>query len=319
MSSIPTRAHAVRVHAFGGNDQLQFEEVDVPAPGEGEVLVRVAGAGVNPVDWKIVRGRLASFIHTELPFTPGWELSGTIVARGHAARRFSEGDAVYGYVRRPTIQHGAYAQYQIVPEAYLAAAPQKLALADAGAVPLAALTAFQALFDASKLARGETVLVLGASGGVGAFAVQLAKIAGARVIAVASQRNESFVRALGADEFVAYDQGDVSSPLAIARESVDLLFDCVGAASASRCAGALRASGRAVSITQSSAPEAFGAVPWRYVFVEPNSAQLATLATHIDTGALAVHVSERVPLARARDAHASVESGHTRGKILLVP
>lgn len=319
MSSYPSRSRAVRVHAFGGNDKLQIDEVDVRAPGEGEVLVRVAGVGVNPVDWKIVRGRLASFIPTEFPFVPGWELSGTIVARGHAARRFADGDAVYGYVRRPTVQHGAYAEYQIVPEAYLAAAPRTVSLADLGAVPLAGLTAQQSLFDASGLQRGETVLVLGASGGVGAFAVQLAKIAGARVIAVASERNEAFVRSLGADEFVAYDRGEATGELAIAPSSVDLLFDCVGASSALRAASALRPDGRAVSITQSAAPEPFSTRPWRYVFVEPNSAQLATLASHIDAGSLHVHVSERLPLARAAEAHALVESGHTRGKVLLVP
>jgi NADPH:quinone reductase-like Zn-dependent oxidoreductase len=317
--SIPKESEAILVHAFGGNDALTVTNIPVREPGEGEVLVRIEGAGVNPVDWKIVRGYLKAFYPTELPFIPGWELSGTVVARGHAARRFSVGDTVYGYARRPVIKDGVYARYQIIPEPYLARAPASIPLAHAGGVPLAALTAHQSLHDVMRIAAGETLLVLGASGGVGAFAVQLGKIAGLRVVAVASRRNLEFLRSLGADEVAAYDEGDASAPLPIAAGSVDVIFDCVGGPTVPRASGALRAGGRAVSITQRAAPAGFAAESWGYHFVEPNAPQLEKLATLIDEKKLAVHVSETLPLREAAKAHAQSEAGHTRGKIVLLP
>jgi NADPH:quinone reductase-like Zn-dependent oxidoreductase len=317
--AIPRESEAVLVHAYGGNDVLTLSKIPVREPGEGEVLVRVEGAGVNPVDWKIVRGYLKGGFPTELPFVPGWELSGTVVARGHAARRFAAGDAVYGYVRRPVIKDGTYTRYQIVPEPYLARAPRSIPLAHAGGVPLAALTAYQSLHESVHVAKGETLLVLGASGGVGAFAVQLGKIAGLRVVAVASAKNREFLRSLGADEVVAYDEGDAAAPLPIAAGSVDVVYDCVGGPTVPRASAALRQGGRAVSITQRAAPAGFAAEAWHYKFVEPNAPQLETLAEHIDAGRLAVHVSETMPLADVAKAHAQSESGHTRGKIVLLP
>lgn len=317
-TSIPREAQAILVHAFGGNDALTAGTIPVREPGEGEVLVRVEGAGVNPVDYKIVRGYLQAAIPAEMPFVPGWELSGTVVARGHAARRFAVGEAVYGYIRRPIIQHGAYAQYQIVPEVYLARAPSAIPLAHAGGVPLAALTAYQSL-AALRVCEGETLVISGASGGVGAFAVQLGKIAGLRVIAVAGTKNLEFLRSLGADEAIAYDDGDPSAPLPIEKGSADALYDCAGGATLARVAPALREGGRAVSITTRAAPEGYAADAWKYVFVEPHAGQLENLAEHIDAGKLAVHVSETLPLTDAAKAHAQIEGGHTRGKIILVP
>jgi NADPH:quinone reductase-like Zn-dependent oxidoreductase len=315
--SAPEKARAVRAHAFGANDQLVFEEVAVSAPGEGEVLVRVAAAGVNPVDWKILRGYLAGAIPTKLPFVPGWELAGTVVQRGHAARRFSVGDRVYGYIRRPAVEHGAYAEYVTVPECYLATAASKLSLEESAGIPLAGLTAFQCLHDAVGLRAGETVLIVGASGGVGGFAVQLAKAAGARVVAVASEANRAHCVGLGADDFVPYDQGALERSLAAHHDTVDVIVDCSGGETFAKTRAALKAGGRAVSITTRAAPAGFEGVAYHYVFVEPNSAQLAHLAQLADEGRLTVHLHAKLPLASAAEALALSEGGHTRGKVVL--
>ncbi len=161
--------------------------------------------------------------------------------------------------------------------------------------------------------------MVGASGGVGAFAVQLGKIAGLKVIGIASKRSLEFVRSLGADEAIAYDEGDASAPLPISKGTADALFDCAGGPTLPRACVALRAGARAVSITQRAAPAGLDGVTWNYVFVEPNSTELAKLAAFIDEGRLAVHVSQTLPLRDAAKAHAESESGHTRGKMVLLP
>jgi|GEM_PF-3161878 len=275
-TTIPKTAHAVRVHAFGGNEETRYQQVPVTPPGEGEVLVRVAGAGVNPVDWKIVRGYLGAFLPTTMPFVPGWEIGRTIVARGHAARRFEVGAPVYNYIHSPTVEHGAYAEFVTVPEAYLAAAPTSLSLVEAAGVPLAGLTAYQCLHDATSLKPSETVVILGASGGVGGFAVQIAKAHGARVIAVASAANRDYCAGLGADDFIAYNEGPLTAAFEARKATADVILDCSGGARPStpaeprsRRAGASRASrprppprdSRASRITTSSSSRT--APSWR--------------------------------------------------------
>ena len=315
---VPKKAFAVRVHAFGGNDQLKYEEVDVIPPGEGEVLIRLSAAGVNPVDWKIVRGYLNSGIPAKMPFVPGWELSGTIVQRGHAARRFAVGDRVYAYVRRPTVENGCYAEYVTAPECYLAAAPEEIPLEAAAGVPLAGLTAWQSLHDAAKIQRGETVLIIGASGGVGGFGVQLAKVAGADVIAVASQANSAYVLGLGADEFLGYDKGSLEAMFAAHAKKADVIFDCTGGDTYVKSRPVLKDGGRVVSIATRNPPPGFEGVPYQYVFVEPNSVQLRKLAALVDEGRLTVHIHQRTALAQAKKALDQSETGHTRGKVVLV-
>jgi NADPH:quinone reductase-like Zn-dependent oxidoreductase len=316
---IPKTAHAIRVHAFGGNDQLKYEEVEVPTPGEGEVLLRVAAAGVNPVDWKVVRGYLNSAIPAKMPFVPGWELSGTIVARGHGARRFAVGDRVYGYVRRPSIEHGAYAEYVSAPECYLAAAPEKLPLEAAAGIPLAGLTAYQCIHDAAKLREDETILILGASGGVGGFGIQIAKVLGANVIAVASQANSAYVLGLGADEFIGYDKGPVEAAFKAHAGKADVIFDCTGGDTSLKSRPVLKDGGRVVSIAARNPPAGFEGVNYQYVFVDPSCVQLRKLAGLADEGRLTVHVHARTPLSQAAKALDQSETGHTRGKVVLVP
>jgi NADPH:quinone reductase-like Zn-dependent oxidoreductase len=318
--AIPASARAIRVHAFGGNDQLKLEEVPVVAPGEGEVLVRVAAAGVNPVDWKVVRGYLHGGLPSRFPFVPGWEIAGTIASRGHGARRFEVGHRVYGYIRRPVVEHGGYAEYVTAPECYFATAPACLSLEEAAGIPLAGLTAYQCLHDAAALTAEDTLLVTGASGGVGGFAVQLGKAHGSKVIAVASEANREHCLALGADDFIAYDKGSLEEAFAARARTVDVLFDCSGGATVAKSRPVLKAGGRVASITARQPPPGFddGSVTYAYAFVEPHSAQLEKLAKLVDDGDLKVHLQARMPLGEAAKALELSESGHTRGKVVLV-
>jgi NADPH:quinone reductase-like Zn-dependent oxidoreductase len=308
---------AIRVHAFGGNEAMVLDEVPDPSAGEGEYVVKIRAAGVNPVDWKIVRGYLAQgFPHT-LPFVPGWDLAGEIIGRGHGARRFALGDKVFGYVRRPTVERGTYAEQQSVPECYLAAMPSRASFAEAASLPLVALTSLQA-FHAAGLAAGQRALVLGASGGTGSAAVQLARILGAEVAGVASPKNHEFLRSIGASEVYDYAGASPAGIPSVPAGSFDVIYDCIGGDTLRAARSALREGGHAVSITTRSAPgwEDLGA-RYHYVFVEPNSAQLADLARWFDEGRLTTHVEATFPLARASEAHAASERLHTRGKIAI--
>jgi len=317
--TIPATARAVRVHAFGGYDQLRYEEMEVMPPGEGEVLLRVSAAGVNPVDGEVVRGHMNNFIPARMPFVPGWELSGTLVQRGYGARRFAVNDCVYGYIRRPVIEHGAYAEYVIVPEHYLAAAPERLSLEASAGIPLAGLTAYQSIPDAARLEEDETVLIVGASGGVGGFGVQIAKACGANVIAVASQANSAYVLGLGADDFVGYDKGSLEAALAPFAGKADVIFDCTGGVTAEKSRPVLRDGGRVVSIATRTPPPGFEGTNYQYHSVEPNCVQLRKLAAFVDEGRLTVHIHARTPMSQAARALEQSETGHTRGKVVLVP
>lgn len=309
---------AIRVHAFGGNEVLSLDELPIPEPGEGELLVRIHAAGVNPVDWKIVRGYLSQGgLPHVLPFVPGWDFAAEVVGRGFAARRFEVGARVFGYLRRPTVQHGTCSEYQLVPEAYAAAMPRTLSFTEAAGVPLAGLTALQSL-RAARVGPGQRVLVLGASGGTGAFAVQLARNLGATVTAVASAKNHAFCRALGASD--AYDYaGAATGSLGLPAVTCDAIFDAIGGATLDAARSALKPGGHVVSITTRAPPSAYAGLGdrYHYVFVEPNSSQLAELAAWADAGQLVAHVAATFPLERTAEAFAASETGHTRGKIVI--
>lgn len=309
-----TLTRAVRMHAFGGPEALVVDEIETAEPGEGEVLVRVHAAGVNPVDWKICAGNLQARIPHDLPFVPGWDLSGEVMARGFGARRFDLGDSVFGYIRRPRVHHGAWAERVVVPECYLAKKPRALGYAEAAALPLAGLTAYQCLHDAGQLARGERVLVLGASGGVGGFAVQLARVSGAEfVVGLASPRNHDYVLDLGAQVAVDYARNDLVDALRRpCPEGFDVILDAVGGTLPHTLSALLRTGGRMVTLLRHDPmPET-----WRYVFVEPNARQLEVLGAFAAAG-LRVDVSATYPLERAAEALDAIRTAHTRGKIVL--
>src|SRR5260370_4839567 len=195
---------AVRIHSYGGPQVLQYEAAPRPKPGKGEVLIRVHAAGVNPIDWKVCAGYMKDFIPHSFPLILGWDVSGVIEEVRPNVSRFKKGDEVYSLPDHT--RNGAYAEYIAVRESEVALKPNSLHHARAAAVPLATITAWQALFDTAQLQPGHRILIHGAAGGVGHFAVQLAKWKGAHVIGTASARNQEFLKSLGADETIDYEK-----------------------------------------------------------------------------------------------------------------
>jgi NADPH:quinone reductase-like Zn-dependent oxidoreductase len=310
---------AVRIHAYGGPEVLRYEDAPAPEPGEGDVLVRVHAAAVNPVDWKVRQGYLKENIPYALPMIPGWDVAGVVERLGPGAAGFAPGDEVYA---RPDIaRDGCYAELVAIRATELARKPRSLDFVHAAAVPLAALTAWQALFEAPPpytsvaLQKGQTVLVHAGAGGVGSFAVQLARWRGARVIATASARNAALVKQLGADEVIDY----TATRFEEAVRGVDAVFDTVGGEVQARSWKVLRPGGVQVSIVSPPSADEAKAHGARaaYVFVQPSAAQLGELSKLIDAGTVKPLVSEVLPLADARRAHELSQTGHARGKIVL--
>ncbi|WP_245327354.1 NADP-dependent oxidoreductase [Hymenobacter fodinae] len=306
---------------FGGPDNVRVETLDVPAVQEGEVLIRVKAAGVNPVDAFIRGGHMQQFLPYTFPVIPGWDVAGVVEECGHSARRFSPGDEVYAYARRPTVHLGTFAEYIVLPESYVAARPKGLSWEEAAGIPLAGLTAYQSMFDAGQLQAGHSVLILGASGGVGSQAIQLAKAHGATVVAVASARNQEYMRALGADYTIDYAQGPVADAVkAIFPEGVDLLFDCISGETLAQSAAAIKPTGTLVSILSHGEGLDLGPeVQFKYLFVEPNAPQLDHLRELADAGKLKIQVSQTYPLEQVPEAFRQIETHHTTGKIVIVP
>ncbi|MGD8701279.1 MAG: NADP-dependent oxidoreductase [Desulfosarcina sp.] len=308
------------IESFGGRDRLKIADLPTPEIGEGEVLVRIRAAGVNPVDWKIREGRLSDLFPHQFPLIPGWDMAGVVEAVGHSARRFAPGDEVYAYARRPVVQQGTYAEYIALPESYLSRKPEGLSMTEAASIPLATLTAYQALFDAGRLTAGQSVFILGASGGVGSSAVQLAAGHGCRVIGLASSRNHDYLTALGAEVVIDYERGDFIQRLGeVMPHGVDLVFDCHGGDTLERGLLCARLGGSLVSITETVEEDLLKQRDLRFAFtfVEPHAPQLDHIRDLIHAGRFNTHVSRTFKLDQAAQAHETIEAGHTRGKIVL--
>lgn len=304
---------------FGELDQIKTGRLDRPEPGEGEVIVQVKAAGVNPVDAAVARGMLNAVIPAKFPVIPGWDVAGVVEGRGHAARRFNEGDEVYAYVRRPVVQKGTFAEYIALPESYLALRPQKITMEEAGGIPLVGLTAYQALFQAGNLQEGQTLLILGASGGVGSMAIQLARSSGADVIGVASDRNQAYMKDLGADETIDYKAGNVGDSVrSVVPEGVDFIFHCSRGDSLNQSIKTLKSGGQLVSITNRQ-PDVPDDINFRYVFVEPNSVQLKHIRKLADEGKIHLPISKTFSLEDTGKALREIESLHTQGKMVITP
>jgi len=305
---------AVRLERYRDEDGLRLADTERPAPGPGEVLVRVRAAGVNPVDWKIADG-FGEFLGLVPPLTLGCELAGDVAALGEGVDAFAVGEPVFGYVSLERC--GCYAPYAIALPTEIARKPDDISYARAAAVPVAGETAWQALVETAGLAAGERVLIHAAAGGVGSVGVQLAKSLGASVIGTASGRNEDFVRRLGADGFVDYTAG----PFEEAVEPVDVVFDTVGGDTLRRSFNVLRPGGRLVSIVEVPDPDwaEQAGVSAEMIAVLPEGVQLAELGAMMSRGELEVHVARRYPLAEALDALAESRAGHVRGKLVVEP
>jgi NADPH:quinone reductase-like Zn-dependent oxidoreductase len=299
-----TSMRAMMIHETGGPEVLRLEEVDRPEPGDGEVLIRVCAASVNPIDWKLRSGRR----EMPLPALLGNDVSGVVeVSR---APGFSEGDEVFGVAAG-----GGYAEYVTARADSIAIKPAEIAHEQAAAIPVSGMTAWQALFDSGGLQRGQTALVAGAAGGVGHFAVQFARHGGARTIGTGSSRNRDFVLGLGADEYVDYTQVDVAEAVS----DVDVAFDTVGGATTEPLLSTLRAGGALVTIAGTPPKEAAEERGMRaeLLLMGNSSEQLSEIAELVASGAVRVEIASTFPLAEVAKAHALSEAGHTRGKIVL--
>ncbi len=297
-------------HALGGPEVLVVEDVPRPEPGATEVLVRVAAAGVNPVDWKVRAG--GGFLG-EPPFTVGWDVAGTVEEVGMGVTWLAPGDRVFGMPRFPR-EAACYAEYVTSPSRHLTRIPDELSDVEAAAIPLAGLTAWQALVDTAAVEDGTRVLILGAAGGVGHLAVQIAKAYGAWVAATSSAGKHPFLAVLGADETLDKDE-----PIAI--DEVDVVFDAVGGETGLSALPAMRDGGVLVTVSASSVAalrEAAGdRVRIAGILVEPDRSGMEALAALVAEGALRPHVAETFTLEQAGRAHEVGETGRTQGKLVL--
>ena len=301
---------------FGGADRLHVTEVADPPVGPDTVLVRVRATSVNPVDWKVREGYLQGAFPHHLPIIPGWDVAGVVEQVGPAVRTgLQVGDEVFGYVRRDDVHAGTTAELVPAPERTVALKPADASFEEAAALPLAGLTAYQALTEALQVGAGDRVLVHAASGGVGHLAVQIAKSLGATVVATGSAGSHDWLRRIGADEVVDYVVGPVSEQLGSVGGPVDAVLDLVGGEALEDAPRQLReGSTRVASVVDAAT---VGALGGRYVFVRPDRDGLAALADLVDSGKLRVVVAETFDLDHVADAHRLSEDGHPRGKVVI--
>jgi NADPH:quinone reductase-like Zn-dependent oxidoreductase len=299
---------AVRIRSFGGPDVLKYEDVPLPQPGAGEIRIRVIAAGVNPVDWKIRQG----YGNFTLPMTMGVDVSGVVDAVGEKEKTFEIGDNVYAKV---TPGQGGYAEYTVTDASQAAAKPKSIGFVEAAAIPTAGLAAWQAIFDTAGLKTGQSILVHGAAGGVGSFAVQLAKWKGAFVIGTASGDHTRFVKELGADQVIDYKAHKFEDVV----HDLDVVMDTVGGDTFDRSWSVLKPGGFLVT-TVAMVPEGAAAshsVGASHIVTQPDGKELADIAELIDEGYIKPQVTLVLPLAQAKKAQELSESQHTKGKIVL--
>lgn len=304
---------AIRIHSYGGPEVLKYEDAPRPRPQRDELLIRVHAASVNPLDWKVRSGSMREFLQHKLPLIPGWDVSGVVEESGPDASRFHKGNEVFAMAH--PMQNGAYAEFIVLPEKLTARKPRSLHFVHAAAVPLAALTAWRALFEMAQLKPGQRILIHGASGGVGHFAVQLAKWKGAYVFATASTKNQKLLRELGVDEPIDY----TTQRFEAVAHNIDVVLDTVGADTLNRSWQVVRKGGDLLSLVQLPSDEEARAHGVRSAMVvnTPRGDWLGDIARLIDDGKLKVILDRILPLSEARRSHELSESGHARGKIVL--
>ncbi len=329
---------AYQLTGYGDADKAQLRDVNVPKPGLGQVLVKVKAAGLNPVDYKIRDGMLKPILRLDLPVTMGNELAGDVEFCGRGATRFAPGTRVCARLGKE--QMGALAEYALVNEEHLAAIPASLSYTQAAAIPLAGLTALQALRDELGVVPGFRVLITGGAGGVGTFAIQIAKALGAHVITTASSRGRDLVERMGADEVVDYENEKFENVI----DPVDGAFDLIGGETLERVFKVVKEGGRVVSIAGTPEPRtatrdlggryalaaAFWAmsldlrrkagkagVDYRYLFMHPSGSELTYLVTLAQQGQMTPVIDSTYPLAKIEAAMAELEEGHAKGKIVV--
>lgn len=304
---------AARIHEFGGPEVLHVEEIPRPSPAKDELLIKVFASGVNPVDWKIRNGLRKDKFPAKLPLTLGWDVSGIVEGKGEKVKGFKKGDEVYG--RPDMTKNGTYAEYVVVKADQVSLKPKTVDHVNAASIPLAGLAAWQGLFDHGHLEKGQKVLIHGASGGVGSYAVQFAKWKGAYVVGTASTDNIDFVKKLGADEVIDYKNEKFEDKV----QEADLVFDTIGGETQKRSLNVIKSGGRLVTTVQ---PEFAKEAAERNITLEgyiaqADPAQLKEMAELVDKGMIKPAVTEVMPLEKAADAQKKSEEGHARGKIVL--
>jgi NADPH:quinone reductase-like Zn-dependent oxidoreductase len=301
---------AVRIHNYGGPEALVYEDAPIPALESGEVLIRVHAAGVNPLDWKVREGYGKEWFHHRLPLIPGWDVAGIVDALSEGVTNIKIGESVYGFL--DTRRDGAYAEFTAARALHVVPKPKTLDHIHAAAVPIAALAAWQSLFDLAGLSGGQGVLIHAAAGGVGHFAVQMAKWKGARVIGTASSRKADFLRELGADEIIDYKAKRFEDAI----HDVDVVLDTLGGEIQQRSWKVLKKGGILVStLGITSRPDSD--MRAKSLSVNPSAGQLAEIAELIDAKHIKPIVETVLSLAEARRAHELSQSGRSQGKIVL--
>jgi NADPH:quinone reductase-like Zn-dependent oxidoreductase len=300
---------AIRIHEFGGPEVMKYEDVPEPQPGPGEIRIKIIAAGVNPVDWKIRRGLVGSL---PLPMIMGLDVAGTVDIVGQGEVSFQPGDEVFAKV---AIGKGGYAEYTEARSAEMAQKPKSIGFIESAAIPTAGLAAWQSIFDLAGLEKGQSVLIHGAAGGVGTFAVQFAKWKGAYVIGTASEKNAEFLKSIGADEVIDYKKQRFEDLVG----NMDVVLDTVGGDTFERSWGVLKPGGFLVTTVANipeGEPEKRG-VRAKRVATQSDGKELAQIAAIIDERKIKPIVTTVLPLEDARKAHEMSETLHTRGKIVL--
>lgn len=306
---------AVVIEAYGGKDQLKEATVQLPELKANQLLVKVAATSINPIDWKLREGYLKQMFPWDFPIILGWDVAGDIVEIGADVTEFKVGDAIYA--RPETTRFGTYADYAIVDAELAAIKPENQNYAEAAAVPLAGLTAYQALFEHGRLKEGEKVLIHAGAGGVGTYAIQLAKAAGAYVITTASPRNHELLQKLGADEIIDYHTTDFEEVL----QDIDLVFDTMGGDTQKKSFTVLKPKGRLISILSiededlAKEKDIFAKAVW----LRTNGKQLAELTELIEAEKVNSVIGATFPLMAQGiyDAHTLSETHHAVGKIVI--
>ena len=302
---------AVVAHEYGAPEVLKYEDAPRPEPKENELLVRVIACGVNPADPLVVTGRLAKEFGTHLPLIPGYDVAGVVEKPGAKVTKFKKGDAVYGYA----LFGGGWAEYAVLAENEAALKPKSATFIEAAAVPMGALTSWQSLIDAAKLSAGQTVLIHGGSGGVGSFAVQIAKAKGARVIATASTANQDLLKQLGADVAIDYTKTKFEDVV----KDVDVVFDTVGRDTLARSYPIVKKGGIVTTIVARPDPtqlEKYG-IRGNSIWSHPDGNELGEITKLIEAGKIKPVVGQVMPLTDAVKASQQAETHHTRGKLIL--
>lgn len=304
---------AIVVHSFGGPEVLQYEDAARPEPKEDEILIRVMAASVNPVDAMIRQGYLVRVIGDKFPLIPGMDAAGVVEKIGLKIKKFKVGDPVYAFFTLKS--EGGYAEFAVAKEGEAALKPKTVTYEQAAAVPAAGSTAWQALVETAKLGPGQTVLIHGGSGGVGHFAIQIAKTRGAKVIATASTSNQDFLKEMGADQAIDYTKTKFEDVV----KDVDVVLDAVGEDTLARSYGVVKKGGIIVSITDDPDKAALDAHGIRGTSISavPKANVLEELARLIDAKKIRPVVSQVLPLAETAKAHQQIATRHTRGKIVL--